>query len=241
VFEVENLSTSYGPIRALWDVSLRVDDGEIVALIGANGAGKTTLLSTCLGLLRSDTGKVVFDGRDITRLPTHKIVQLGVCLVPEGRHVFPDLTVAENLRVATFGARDSETARSGRDMALDLFPRLAERSLQKAGTLSGGEQQMLAVARALVSRPRLLLLDEPSLGLAPVLVDQVFDCLREINKRGTSLLVVEQNAYLALDLSQRAYVMQNGRIVVEGPSSDLAKQDGIRASYLGGVVAVSVK
>lgn len=239
MLQVEGLEVSYGQVQALWGIDLCVQDREIVALIGANGAGKTTFLKTCMGLLQAKAGRVVFEGRDVTNEATHRIVRMGMAMVPEGRQVFPDLTVMENLIIATYGTSNRELAKTGQEMAFSLFPKLFERRSQKAGTLSGGEQQMLAVARALVSQPRVLLLDEPSLGLAPVLQDQLFDQIRQINEQGTSILVVEQNAFLALETSHRAYVLQNGRIVTEGLSDELRRQDAIRESYLGGTVKVT--
>jgi branched-chain amino acid transport system ATP-binding protein len=235
MLQVQDLEVSYGPLQVLWGVSLTVQQGEIVALIGANGAGKTTFLKTCMGQLPARSGRVHLDSRDVTRTPTYKIVRLGMTLVPEGRHVFPDLTVTENLTVATY-AGCGVTVAQAQAIAFEIFPRMHERRLQKAGTLSGGEQQMLAVARALVGRPRLLLLDEPSLGLAPLLVDELFQQFQKINAQGTSILLVEQNAFLALEISHRAYVLQSGRITLEGQSTDLLKQDAVRESYLGGVV-----
>jgi len=238
VLQVEGLETAYGPLQVLWGIDLRVEPGEIVALIGANGAGKSTFLKTCMGLLRSKGGRIVFDGRDITHKAIHQIVRIGMALVPEGRHVFPDLTVTENLIVAGYGASNPDSAESGRQVAFELFPRLFERRFQNAGTLSGGEQQMLAVARALVCRPRMLLLDEPSLGLAPMLVDQLFDLIKKINDQGTTILLVEQNAFLALDVSRRAYILQNGRVVTTGTSAELMREDNVRESYLGGTVDI---
>lgn len=238
MLQAEGLEAAYGPLQVLWGVELHVEPGEIVALIGANGAGKTTFLKTCMGLLRPRGGRIVFDGRDITRTAIHQIVRIGMALVPEGRHVFPDLTVAENLIVAAYGAADLDSAKTGRQIAFELFPRLFERRFQKAGTLSGGEQQMLAVARALVCRPRMLLLDEPSLGLAPTLVDHLFDLIKKINSQGTTILLVEQNAFLALEVSRRAYVLQNGRVVTSGDSAVLLREDSVRESYLGGTVEI---
>jgi len=238
VLQVERLEAGYGPLQVLWGIDLRVESGEIVALIGANGAGKTTFLKTCMGLLRSKAGRILFNGRDITRKAIHHIVRTGMVLVPEGRHVFPDLTVTENLVVAGYGATDRASAKAGREIAFELFPRLFERRFQKAGTLSGGEQQMLAVARALVCRPRMLLMDEPSLGLAPILVDHLFDLIRKINDQGTTILLVEQNAFLALEVSRRAYALQNGRVVTAGLSAELLRKDSVRESYLGGTVEI---
>lgn len=240
MLQVNSLEASYGRVKVLWGINLQVNKGEIVALIGANGAGKSTFLNTCIGLHRADAGQILYDNRDITNLKTHQIVKAGMILVPEGRRVFPDLTVKENLDIATYGAKDVSSAKAGKELVFDLFPRLVERKFQKAGTLSGGEQQMLALARALVCQPKMLLLDEPSLGLAPVLVDKIFDTILQVNKQqGTTILLVEQNAFLAMEITNRTYVMQNGRIVIEGPSADLAKQEDIRQSYLGGTVEIN--
>ncbi len=233
---VSGLEVSYGQLQVLWGIDLHVEKGEIVALIGANGAGKSTFLNTCMGQVRAKAGQVTFDGKMVTNIPTHQIVRMGMAMVPEGRRIFPSLTVFENLKVSTYGCGSGQSAEPAYSDVFKLFPRLLERQNQKAGTLSGGEQQMLAVGRALMARPSLLLLDEPSLGLAPVLQDQLFEQIDLINKNGTSVLLIEQNAFLALEISNRAYVLQSGRIVGEGASKDLQKQDSIRASYLGGTV-----
>jgi branched-chain amino acid transport system ATP-binding protein len=235
VLRLEDVEASYGSVRALKGISLEVQPGEIVALIGANGAGKTTTLRTIMGLLRPRGGRILFDGRRIDGMGVEDIVASGVCLVPEGRRIFPGLTVLENLQVATAARKDG---RQDFDADLErvyaLFPRLRERAGQLGWSLSGGEQQMLAIGRALMQRPRLLLLDEPSLGLAPVLVREVFATIVPINQAGTSILLVEQNAYRALQVARRGYVLQNGEITLAGPARDLAADAHVRAAYLGG-------
>jgi branched-chain amino acid transport system ATP-binding protein len=238
VLQVIDLEASYGEVKVLWGININVNSGEIVAIIGANGAGKSTFLNTCVGLHRADSGKIIFDGQEITSLGTHNVVKRGMTLVPEGRRVFPQLTVLENLNIASFGAANAVVAQEATELVFELFPRLTERRLQKAGTLSGGEQQMLAIARGIICQPKMLLLDEPSLGLAPVLIDHLFDRIQQINERGTAILLVEQNAYIAMEIAKRTYVLQNGRIVLEGLSEDLIQNDAIRGSYLGGTVDV---
>jgi branched-chain amino acid transport system ATP-binding protein len=227
-----DIFVSYGMIAALKGVSLEVRQGEIVALIGANGAGKSTTLMSVSGIARLQSGTITFDGRAITGQPSHAIVGLGICQVPEGRHIFPRMTVRENLEMGAF-LEDKE--RFDEDMArvFAMFPVLEERGRQLGGTLSGGEQQMLAIGRALMSRPKLLLLDEPSLGLAPIIVSRIFKIIEEINRQGTTILLVEQNAKAALRLASRAYVMESGRIVMQGKASDLANDPGIKKAYLG--------
>ncbi len=234
LLSVEELHVSYGAIGALQGVSLEVYEGEIVTLIGANGAGKSTLLRAVSGMVPFQSGRIRLRDTDLGRYPAHRIVELGVSHVPEGRGIFGNLTVFENLRLATWGRRDR--VQMARDYArvFDLFPRLAERREQAAGTLSGGEQQMLAVARALMTRCRLMLLDEPSMGLAPVLVRGIFQTLREINSQGTTILLVEQNARQALKLAGRGYVLETGRLVLSGPSAQLMGDPKVRAAYLGG-------
>ena len=229
---LSDIYVSYGMIAALKGVSLEVRQGEIVALIGANGAGKSTTLMSISGITGLQAGTIAFNGRAITGLPSHEIVGLGICQVPEGRHIFPRMTVRENLEM---GAFLEDTRRLGEDMArvFAMFPVLEERNRQLGGTLSGGEQQMLAIGRALMSRPKLLLLDEPSLGLAPIIVSRIFKIIEEINRQGTTILLVEQNAKAALRLASRAYVMESGRIVMQGPASDLANDPGIKKAYLG--------
>jgi branched-chain amino acid transport system ATP-binding protein len=232
MLQLSDIFVSYGMIAALKGVSLEVREGEIVALIGANGAGKSTTLMSISGIAGLQAGTIAFNGRAITGLPSHEIVGLGICQVPEGRHIFPRMTVRENLEM---GAFLEDTRRLDEDMArvFAMFPVLEERSRQLGGTLSGGEQQMLAIGRALMSRPKLLLLDEPSLGLAPIIVSRIFKIIEEINRQGTTILLVEQNAKAALRLASRAYVMESGRIVMQGPASDLANDPGIKKAYLG--------
>src|SRR5689334_17014181 len=235
LLKVDNLEICYGVISALQNVSLEIAEKEIVTLIGANGAGKTTLLRAISGLLKPRGGRITFAGNDITRLTPHRIVHAGISHVPEGRQIFANLTVRENLELGGFQVHSHQELRSRADHCYSLFPVLAERREQRGGTLSGGEQQMLAIARALMSRPRLLLLDEPSLGLAPLIVKQIFEVIREINERErvTSFLV-EQNAHHALRLAHRGYVMQTGRIILSGPGRELLANPEVRAAYLEG-------
>jgi branched-chain amino acid transport system ATP-binding protein len=230
---VENLSVFYGSIQALRGISLRVEPGEVVTLIGGNGAGKSTTLRTISGLLQPKRGTIEFDGLAIQGLPPHRIVQRGLVQVPEGREIFANLTVDENLQIASFTRKDRAGIRRDRERALELFPRVRERLRQQAGTLSGGEQQMLAIARGLVARPKLLMLDEPSLGLAPQVVRSIFQVIREINREGTTILLVEQNANMALHVAHRAYVIEVGEIRMEGPAAELAASDDVRKAYLG--------
>ena len=235
---VTDLRVSYGAIKALHGVSLRVERGEIVTLIGSNGAGKTTTLRAISGLVRAASGTVVFEGRDLGRVPPHEIVRLGLAQSPEGRGVFANMTVEENLELGAFTRHDRAGIAQDRERGLELFPRLRERLKQMAGTLSGGEQQMLAMARALMARPRLLLLDEPSLGLAPQIVQVIFKIIRDINQPtqegpGTTILLVEQNAHMALKVANRAYVLEVGKVVMEGPAAELAASDAVRKAYLG--------
>lgn len=232
LLEVTDIEVFYGQVQALRSLSLGVDRGEIVALIGANGAGKTTTLKTLSGLRPVRRGRVSFDGRDITHMAGHKRVSLGLCQAPEGRGIFPGMTVVENLEMGAYDRRGSLS--EDFDRVYTLFPRLAERKTQWGGTLSGGEQQMLAIGRALMARPQVLLLDEPSMGLAPKLVTQIFSILHEINQQGTTILLVEQNAVQALSLAHRAYVLELGRIVREAPAHDLLEDPAVRAAYLGG-------
>jgi branched-chain amino acid transport system ATP-binding protein len=231
---VSDLVVAYGPVQALKGVSLRVRQGEVVTLLGANGAGKTSLLRAISGLTPAVGGSVVFNGKPIDAVPAHRRVGLGISHCPEGRRVFPDLTVLENLEMGAYSVADAATRRANMDRALRYFPILRERQGQKAGTLSGGEQQMLALGRALMSSPRLLMLDEPSLGLAPMLVDQVFDIVRRINREeGTTILLIEQNANEALLHADRGYVLENGRVTLEGPAADLRRNPHVIAAYLG--------
>ncbi|MCC7476056.1 MAG: ABC transporter ATP-binding protein [Pirellulales bacterium] len=233
LLEVENLGVFYGAIEALRGVSLCVEAGEVVTLIGANGAGKSTTLRTISGLLQPRSGKIVFDGRPIQNWPPHKVVETGLVQAPEGRKIFSNLTVEENLNLGAFLRNDKAAIAKDRERALEFFPRVRERLAQQAGTLSGGEQQMLAIARALVARPKLLMLDEPSLGLAPQLVQTIFQVIREINRAGTTILLVEQNANMALQVAHRAYVIEVGKIRMEGPAAQLAASDDVRKAYLG--------
>ncbi len=233
LLRLDDVAVRYGAIEALRGVSLVVGRGEVVTLIGANGAGKSTTLRAISGLVGVGQGRISFDGEEITGVPAHRRVARGIAMSPEGRGVFANLTVAENLRLGGYLERDPRQLAEGTDHAYLLFPRLAERSRQKAGTLSGGEQQMLAMARALMSRPRLLLLDEPSLGLAPLLVHTIFEAIEEVRQQGTTILLVEQNANAALSHSDRAYVLEQGRIVIEGPSADLARDPRVKEAYLG--------
>lgn len=230
---LENVSVNYGAIKALTGVSLHVEKGEVVTLIGANGAGKSTTLRTITGLLEPAEGRVVYEGEDISGRPTHKLVARGISMSPEGRGVFANLTVRENLQMGAYLQKNKGQIASDMEHAFHLFPRLKEREWQNAGTLSGGEQQMLAMGRALMSRPRLLLLDEPSLGLAPLVVHTIFQAIEEIRGKGTTILLVEQNANAALKHSDRAYVLETGQIVMEGPSSELAADPRIKEAYLG--------
>lgn len=234
MLEVKNLEVYYGVICALKGISFEVNEGEIVSLIGANGAGKTTMMQSIVGLIPKKNGEVTFNGRNITKIPCHKIVQLGMTQVPEGRRIFQELTVYENLLMGAYTVRDQQRFKADLESTFERFPRLAERRNQIAGTLSGGEQQMLAMSRALMCHPKLLMLDEPSMGLSPLLVDQVFDIIKEINREGTTILLVEQNAGKSLAISDRAYVMENGSIVLTGTGEELASSEKVRKAYLGG-------
>ena len=235
LLELDNVHSYYGHIHALSGISLTVEEGEIVTLIGANGAGKSTTLRTISGLIHAREGKVQMGGKDITHLEPYKIVELGVGHVPEGRGIFPRLTVQENLEMGAFTLSDAAEVNRRMDNVFRIFPRLAERIYQKGGTLSGGEQQMLATARGLMLKPKILLMDEPSMGLAPVLVDAIFDIIRNLNQKdGTTILLVEQNAQMALRYSTRAYVLETGRIVLSGPSNEIAQNPEVRKAYLGG-------
>jgi branched-chain amino acid transport system ATP-binding protein len=233
LLEVGDLHTYYGSIHALQGISLSVDEGEIVTLIGANGAGKTTTLNTISGLLRPRAGSVTFDGRDLTTVPSHEVVSLGVVQVPEGRRVFARLTIEENLRMGAYSVNDKAAVAAGIERAYTMFPRLKERAGQVAGTLSGGEQQMLAMGRALMATPRILLLDEPSMGLAPNLVELIFETVVDIHRAGTAIMLVEQNASQALAIADRGYVLQTGRIVLADSAAALAANEDVRRSYLG--------
>ena len=231
--EIRDLHVSYGGIRALKGVSLTVEEGQIVTLIGANGAGKSTTLRAISGLQKPQSGSILYGGEELTGLPAKEIVRRGIIHVPEGRRVFPDMTVAENLKIGAFLRRDSAGIASDMDYVYTLFPRLKERSWQLAGTLSGGEQQMLAVARALMSRPKVLMMDEPSLGLAPLVVKGIFDIIREINKQGVTVLLIEQNANMALKTADYAYVLETGRIGLSGTGAELLTNEDVKKAYLG--------
>ena len=230
---IENLSVNYGAIRALTDVSLTIDAGQIVTLIGANGAGKSTTLRAISGLVPSESGRILFEGEDISRLSADKIVQRGIGHSPEGRRIFANMSVRENLELGAYARKDNVAIKQDYDRALTLFPRLQERIGQNAGTLSGGEQQMLAMGRALMGRPKLLLLDEPSLGLAPFLVRDIFNIIRDINQQGTTVLLVEQNAHMALGAANRGYVLETGRIVMADDAKALLANEDVKKAYLG--------
>lgn len=234
MLKVEGLNVYYGNIHAIKDISIEVNQGEIVSLIGANGAGKTTTLQTISGLLKPRSGSIEFLGNDLLKTEAHKILQLGVAQVPEGRRVFANLTVKENLQMGSYSIKDTvESIKADRTAVYDRFPRLRERKKQLAGTLSGGEQQMLAMGRALMSRPKILILDEPSMGLSPLLVKEIFQIIKAVNETGVTVLLVEQNAKRALSISDRAYVLETGRIVKEGKASELLEDESIKKAYLG--------
>ncbi|MBR2775276.1 MAG: ABC transporter ATP-binding protein [Selenomonadaceae bacterium] len=234
MLEVKDINVYYGAIHAIKGISLAVEEGEIVTLIGANGAGKSTTLRTISGLLKPKTGEINFLGKNIAGMPAHKIVREGISQVPEGRRIFAEMTVQENLELGAFTRTDKDEIQNDFKMVFGRFPRLEERRLQQAGTLSGGEQQMLAMGRALMSRPKLLLLDEPSMGLAPLLIREIFSIIADINKTGTTVLLVEQNANMALSIANRAYVLETGRITISGDAKELAASEEIRKAYLGG-------
>ena len=229
---VDGVSAYYGKIRALWDVSINVEKGEIVALIGANAAGKTTILDTISGLLHPASGSVKFLDRRIDHLPPHEIVKIGMCHIPEGGKAFPDMTVRENLDMGAYRRRDVGV-QEDLERVFDLFPRLKERERQKAGTMSGGEQQMLAIGRALMARPKLLMLDEPSMGIAPILVERIYETIAEINRQGVAILLVEQNANYALDVSKRGYVLETGEVALTNESAELRNDPAVQRAYLG--------
>ena len=234
MLEVKDLQVYYGVICALKGISFEVNEGEIVTLIGANGAGKTTTMQSVVGLIPARAGTITFEGKDITKTPCHKIVHLGMTQVPEGRRIFQELTVYENLMMGAYSMKNQSGFKNDLEAIYERFPRLAERKNQIAGTLSGGEQQMLAMGRAIMSHPKLLMLDEPSMGLSPLLVDQVFEIIKDINRDGTTILLVEQNAGKSLAISDRAYVLENGSIVLSGKGDELAKSEMVRKAYLGG-------
>lgn len=231
---INDINVFYGAIHAIKGVSLEVNEGEIVTLIGANGAGKSTILRTISGLLKPKSGSIQFEGQEIAGMPAHEIVKTGISQVPEGRRIFAEMSVLENLELGAFTRKDKDGIKADMELVFDRFPRLKERIGQLAGTLSGGEQQMLAMGRALMSRPRLLLLDEPSMGLAPLLIKEIFAIIQDINKTGTTVLLVEQNANMALSIAHRAYVLETGRITLSGDAKELAASDEVRKAYLGG-------
>ena len=230
MLKVENVNVSYGSVKILWDVDFHIDEGEIITIIGPNGAGKTTIVKTLMGLLKPTSGTIEFNGSPIHQIPTHQIVKDGIALVPEGRELFPRMTIMENLQMGAYTSDDREDTLN---WVFDLFPRLEERQKQSAGTMSGGEQQMLAIARGLMSRPKLLILDEPSLGLAPIMVNTVFEIVKTLNSQGVTVLLVEQNIHHALEASNRGYVLETGRITLEGASSELLDNNHVKEAYLG--------
>ena len=233
MLKVEGLNVFYGTIHALHDVDFEVNEGEIVTLIGANGAGKTTILHTISGIIQGSSGSISFMDKSINKIPAHKIVEMGLGQVPEGRRVFANLTVLENLEMGAYTRKNKKEIKEDYEIVFTRFPRLKERSKQVAGTLSGGEQQMLAMGRALMSRPKLLLMDEPSMGLAPLFVKEIFSIIRDINQTGTTILLVEQNANMALSIANRAYVLETGHIVLSGDAKELAASEEVRKAYLG--------
>ena len=233
MLEIKDLEVYYGVIQAIKGISFEVNKGEVIALIGANGAGKTTILHTITGLLSPKKGSVMYEGTDITKIPAHKIVSLGMAHVPEGRRVFADLSVYENLKMGAYTRKDKNEVEETLERVYERFPRLKERKNQMAGTLSGGEQQMLAMGRALMSKTKIILMDEPSMGLSPILVNEIFDIIQEVSKSGTTVLLVEQNAKKALSIADRAYVLETGKIVLEGKAEDLLNDDSIKKAYLG--------
>ncbi|MFN3928116.1 MAG: ABC transporter ATP-binding protein [Thermoflexus sp.] len=233
ILEVRNLSSGYGEVQILWDLSFRLEAGRLTTMVGANGSGKTTTLRTVMGLIRPWQGAIFFDGRDITFLPPHRKAAMGLIMVPEGRQLFADMTVMENLEMGAVTGRARSRFRQNLERVFELFPRLKERRAQKAGTLSGGEQQMLAIARALMAEPTVLFLDEPSLGLSPLLVQNLFEVIRHLKAEGLTMLLVEQNVHLALAISDYAYVLSGGRIELEGNARDIARDDRVRKAYLG--------
>ena len=233
LLEVKDLEVHYGVIKAIKGISFEVNQGEVIALIGANGAGKTTTLHTVTGLIQPSHGQIIFDGKDITKIPAHKIVGMGMAHVPEGRRIFQQLTVLENLKLGAYTRKDKNLNAATLKMVYERFPRLEERKNQVAGTLSGGEQQMLAMGRALMSNPRIILMDEPSMGLSPLLVSEIFDIIKVISEGGTTVLLVEQNAQKALSIADRAYVLETGNISLSGKASDLINDESVRKAYLG--------
>ena len=234
LLEVKDINVYYGVIQALKGISLEVNEGEIVALIGANGAGKSTTMQSIMGLIHPSSGEIYYNGERIDKMPTHSIVKMGMTEVPEGRHIFQELTVIENIMLGAYTVKDREQKKKDLEKVFELFPRLQERRNQVAGTLSGGEQQMLAISRALMSKPKLLLLDEPSMGLSPLLVDEVFDIIKEIHNQGTTILLVEQNAEKALKIADKAYVLETGNITLSGTGKELRNNELVIKAYLGG-------
>ena len=233
LLEIKDLEVNYGVIKAIKGVSFDVNEGEIIALIGANGAGKTTILHTITGLIQAKKGSIVFDGKELTKTPPHKIVSMGMAHVPEGRRIFQQLSVLENLKLGAYTRKDKSEIASTLKMVYERFPRLEERKNQVAGTLSGGEQQMLAMGRALMSKPRIILMDEPSMGLSPIFVNEIFDIIRAVSESGTTVLLVEQNAKKALSISDRAYVLETGTITMSGKAKDLLEDEAVKKAYLG--------
>ena len=233
ILKVDNINVYYGAIHAIKGVSFEVNEGEVIALIGANGAGKTTTLHTITGLLHAKSGSITFNGVELTKTPAHKIVEMGIAHVPEGRRIFQNLTVLDNLKLGAFTRKDKENISKDIEMVYERFPRLAERKTQIAGTLSGGEQQMLAMGRALMSKPKIIVMDEPSMGLSPIFVSNIFDIIQTIRESGTTVLLVEQNAKKALSIADRAYVLETGKISLSGAASDLINDDSVKKAYLG--------
>ncbi|MDD6183421.1 MAG: ABC transporter ATP-binding protein [Lachnospiraceae bacterium] len=238
MLEVKDLEVYYGVIQAIKGISFHVDEGEVIALIGANGAGKTTTLQTITGMLNAKAGSILFEGEELTKIPGHKIVSMGMAHVPEGRRVFAQLSVLENLKLGAYTRKDKDEIEESLQRVYKSFPRLEERKNQLAGTLSGGEQQMLAMGRALMSKPRIILMDEPSMGLSPIFVEEIFNIIKEVSASGTTVLLVEQNAKKALSIADRAYVLETGQVVLEGKASDLMEDESIKKAYLGESVFV---
>lgn len=233
MLEVKDLQVYYGVIQALKGISFEVNQGEVIALIGANGAGKTTTLQTLTGILQAKSGSIMFEGKDLTKVPAHKIVEMGMAHVPEGRRVFSDMTVYENLLMGAYTRKDKNEIAENLEMVYKRFPRLKERQGQRSGTLSGGEQQMLAMGRALMSKPRIILMDEPSMGLSPIFVNEIFNIIKDVSEGGTTVLLVEQNAKKALSIADRAYVLETGNITLEGKAEDLLHNEAVQKAYLG--------
>jgi branched-chain amino acid transport system ATP-binding protein len=233
MLKIEKLNFSYGDLKVLWDVDLHVEEGEIVTVVGANGAGKSTMLKNISRLVKPDSGSITFNGQDLTRMPSHRVVEAGLVQVPEGRRIFPEMTVMENLRMGSYVKGTRKDREKNVEWVFELFPRLKEREKQLGGTMSGGEQQMLAIARGLMANPKVLLLDEPSLGLSPLLVKNIFDIITGINRQGVTILLVEQNVYQSLRIAHRAYVMETGRVVLTGRGEDLLNDEHVKKAFLG--------